>query len=256
MNWDTRRKVLYALVVVIIVITGTVFVLRDTLFPAPTCVDGKQNGFEAGIDCGGTCALVCKQDVSPLNVVWSKAVSSKVGEYDLVALISNSNINNASLELGYKFSLYDAEAKFITTIQGTTTAPLDGKFPIIISGVKLSKKPSNVVVTLYDTSHYTVKENPTSPTIKVTDRWFESGGIARVYARLVNTKRLEINNLQVRALLYDVNDNVYAVGETMVPFIPKEGVKEVVFTWHETMQNKPTRIEIYPIFNPFEAIGY
>lgn len=256
MNWDTKQKVLYALSAVIVILGVGVFVLRDAIFPAPTCVDHKQNGFESGIDCGGTCALVCSKDVSPLKVVWSKAVTVGANMYDLVALVTNANINNASPQLGYRFIVYDKNAIPITILNGTTTAPLDGKFPIVISGVPLKVVPNNVVVKLNDGPHFTVKESPTAPTLRVTDRHFEGGEISRVYATLVNTKRLEINNLPVRVLLYDTNENVYAVGETIVPLIPKEGVKEVSFTWHNPLPKTPTRIEVYPIFNPFDAIDY
>lgn len=256
MNWDTKRKVIYGLVTAVITLTALVFMLRDTLFPAPTCFDRVQNGYEGGIDCGGSCALTCTQDVNPLTVLWAKAVRSGKNIYDLVAVVSNANIDNASRELGYTFTLYDDKGEMFGSLSGSTTAPLDGKFPLIIQNLPLAKPPKNVTVTLNDTPHFKVNENPASPTVRVLGKYYEAGSIPRVYATIANTKRLEINNLPVRVLLYDDSDNVYAVAQTVVPLITKEEVKEIIFTWNEPLPRAPSRIEVYPVFNPFNALGY
>jgi hypothetical protein len=256
MNWDTKRKIIYALTFVTLVSAALVTFFYDTIFPAPTCFDGKKNGYEVETDCGGTCSLRCSVEVNPFTVVWSKAVLVDKGLYDLVAMVSNTNIDNASREVGFNFALHDETGVVFRTVSGSTTVPLDGKFPLIIQNIALPKAPENVVTTLTDGPHYKVKENPASPTIKILSRRYEKGSISRVYATLKNTKQLEINNLEVRVLLFDVDDNVYAVGTTFVPVLPKEGVRDIVITWNGALATSPTRIGVYPIFNPFDAIDY
>jgi hypothetical protein len=256
MDWELKRKFTYIFTLLVICAGFTVFLLRGIIFPEPTCVDHKQNGYESGVDCGGICSLRCTSDISPLTVLWAKAVHSAKGRYDLVAMINNSNIDNASHEVGYTFTLYDDKGMVSGTFSGSTTLPLDGKVPVILQSVPLAKAPSNVVATLNDTEHYRVRESPTSPTIKVLSRRFENGSIPRVYAMIVNTKRLEINNLPVRVVLFDEKDNAYAVGQSLVPHLEKEGAQEIIFTWDEPLPTPPTRIGVYPIFNPFEALSY
>lgn len=255
MSWELRRKLIYAFVVIVTLAAVTIFLLRDVLFPAPTCVDKKQNGYESGIDCGGICALRCSSEVVPLTVLWSKALPAGPHLYDLVAMINNNNIDNASRAVGYTFTVYDNQGLVISTLSGTTVVPLDGKFPVILQNVPLSSKPASVTATLVDGPHYKVQESPTSPTIKVLDRKYEPGSIPRVYVAIQNTKRIEINNLPVQVLLFDDKDNVYAVGKSIIPFLPKEGIQQVVFTWDSPLPFAPTRIGVYPIFNPFEALG-
>jgi hypothetical protein len=252
--WEFKRKLLYALSVCIIIATFVVYFMRGVLFPAPTCFDGKKNGFETDIDCGGECQMICKQDVSPLTVVWSKAVTTGKNMYDLVALVTNANIDNASKEVGYSFSVYDKEGSLITTMNGSTTAPLDGKFPIIIQNVSLQQEPANTNVVLADTMHYKVNESPTSPTIRVLSSKYEVSDISRVYVTIANRKRFDIRNLPVRVLLYDEQDNMYAAGQTIIPELLREGVKEITITWNEKLPFAPTRTEVFPIFNPFEAL--
>lgn len=256
MDWSTKRKILYALSVTVVLSALTIFLSRDILFPTPTCVDHKQNGYESGIDCGGVCALRCTQEVNPLVVVWAKALSSRQNVYDLVAMVNNTNINNASHELGYTFTLYNKEGQVTTSLSGVTMAPLSGKFPIIIQNVPLEKAPHTVVATLKDGPHYTVSENPSSPTIKILRRRYESGAISRVYATIMNTKHSEINNLPVRVVLFDNQDNAYAVGQTMIERLPKEGSQEIVVTWSQSFSQAPVRIEIYPISSPFGTVEY
>ncbi len=256
MNWDTRRKLIYATSVIIIIAATTIFFLRGTIFPAPTCVDHKQNGYEVGIDCGGECALRCTQEVSPFTVLWAKAIQSGKGVYDIVGMINNNNIDNASRETGYLFTLYDTQGQVLGTIYGSTTIPLGGKSPIVIQNFPLQETPANILLTLSDTLHYKVQESPTSPTIKIITSRYEPGSIPRVYTMIKNTKRVAIANLPVRVLLFDDNDNVYAVGQTVVPSLDKEEIKEIVFTWGQPLPSPPTRTLVYPIFNPFDAIGY
>lgn len=256
MNWSFRRKLLYALSFFLVATAIGVYSLRESFFPKPTCVDQKKNGFETGVDCGGECALWCPQEVSSLSVLWAKVIPSGKGLYDLVALVNNNNINNASAVTGYTFHLFNKDAQEYITFSGSTTAPLGGKFPIILQSIPLTEYPASVQLKLTDTEHYSVKENPASPTIKILSRRYESGNIPRVYTTIANTKRVEIRNLPVSVLLFDDKENVYAVGTTIIPMLQKEEVKEVVFTWNEQLQHTPARIFVYPIFNPFEAIGY
>ena len=256
MNWDTKRKAQYFISFATFVIAIVVFFARDIIFPEPTCFDTKQNGYELGVDCGGTCSLRCTQEVKPLTVEWSKALPVAKGLYDFVGMVRNTNIDNASKELTYTFVAYGDEGQELSTLSGKAITPLDGTFPIIIQNISLDQKPRSVALTLLDGNHYKVIENPSSPTIRILERRYEPGVIPRVYVTIMNTKRLEITNLPVRVVLFDAYENAYAVGQTLVPVLPKEGVQELTITWNEPLPYAPSKIGVYPIFNPFEGVGY
>ena len=251
MTWRTQRRLIYGVAVIFVVASAVLYIYRDNFFPVPTCFDKKQNGYESGIDCGGTCSLRCTQEVSPLTVLWSRALKTSNNTYDLVTMVSNKNINNASRALGYTFNVYDGYGSLVTTISGTTTAPVDSDFPIIVQNVTLTKRPKDVVTQLMDGPHYTVKELPTSPTIRQTSVHYEAGDIPRVYATITNTKRITISNLPVRVVLFDEFNNALGVGQTIIPFLDKEGVQEISFTWDAPFAKDPSKIIIYPIFDPF-----
>lgn len=253
MDWSLKRKIIYGVAISVLCTAVVFFVFRDTLFPKPTCFDRAMNGFETGIDCGGACSLRCEEDVIPLTVLWSKAIRVSENLYDLVGMVSNKNIDNASPALGYSFTLYDSNRSVMRTISGTTTAPIDGNFPIVVQNVPLQQKAAEVSLQLHDTRHYSVLEKPSSPTIKILNRRYENGLTPRVYATIQNTKQKALLKLPVYVLLFDADDNVYASGGTVMPVVDRESVQEIVFTWNEPFSFPPTRIGIYPLFNPFQG---
>ncbi len=254
MDWQTRRKIVYFFATLFIVASVSIYVFREKIFPTPTCFDTKQNGYEVGVDCGGVCSLRCSSEVTPFEVLWARALQTSSSTYDLVAMISNKNIDNASQKFSYTFTLYDNKGLVMEEIIGSTFAPVDGDFPVIRQSVKLKKSPYKVTLQIEDTPHYKVHEKPTSPTVRITNERYEAGIIPRVYATIMSTKRTTVNNLPARIVLFDENDNAYAVGETLIPRLDKEEVKEISFTWDNELPFAPTRIRVYPIFDPFIAI--
>lgn len=253
MDWYTRRKLVYAFGVFIFICATSVYVFKDRLFPAPTCYDNKLNNFELEVDCGGTCALKCSSEVAPLTVLWSRALKVSSSTYDLVAMISNKNIDNASPQLGYTFIMQDADGKTIAELKGVTLAPINGDFPIIEQSITLEKEPHTVNVILQDSPHYGVLEKPTSPTIRISNEKYEAGDTGRVFATVTNAKRKAVSNLPLSVVVFDDYGNAFAVGKTIVPFLNKEESKVISFTWNPPLSVIPTRIKVYPFFDPFNV---
>ena len=251
MNWQTRRKFIYALSLGIFLISCTVYFLQDTIFPDPTCGDGTKNGHEVGVDCGGLCALRCTSEVTPLTVLWSRAVQTNRGMYDLVAMVSNKNIDNASHEAEYEFTVFGSNGELLKSIKGKTSTPIDGDFPIIEQSVSMNQVPVTVTLQITDGPHYTVHEKPTSPTIRIINERYESGDTPRVYARVMNTKRTTITDLDVLVVLYDEDNNAYATGKSHIKRLDKEEIKDVIFTWNAPFVSPPVRIKVFPVFDPF-----
>lgn len=228
------------------------YVFRSAIFPTPTCFDAKQNGYETGVDCGGVCSLRCSQDVIPLNVTWSRVFSEGNGEYDLVALVSNKNIDNSPRTIKYTFVAYDKNGNEISRVDGTSIAPVGTDFPVIAQNIPFPTPPAEIRTTIKaNVPHYTVLEKPATPTLRITNQRYEAGSIPRLYVSIQNTKRLVLRNIPVRAVLYDANGNAYAVAQTVIPELGKEEVEDVVFTWDSAFAFPPTKIRIFPILDPF-----
>jgi hypothetical protein len=254
MDWQTRRKFLYLLSFIVVLIATAVYFSRDILFPEPTCVDKKQNGFEVGVDCGGVCAVRCTSEIIPLSVAWARVIRTSTTTYDIVGMVSNKNINHAAHIASYVFTAYDDSGNAIQEIKGVTLTPVNGDFPIVRQNVSFKVSPKTVSLTLADGPHYNVNEKPTSPTVSVGNERYEYTLVPRVYATVQNRKRMTIRNLPIKVILFDQDNNAYAVGETVIPELGKEELKEVSFTWNYPLPFPPTRIRAYPIFDPFLTI--
>src|SRR5574343_1212258 len=122
MDWQTRRKIIYFTATLFTIAAISIYVFREKIFPSPTCFDTKQNGYEVGIDCGGVCSLRCSSEVAPLEVLWTRALQTSSTTYDLVAMISNKNIDNASQKFSYIFTVYDNQGQVMEEISGSTFA--------------------------------------------------------------------------------------------------------------------------------------
>jgi hypothetical protein len=252
MNWAGKRKFIYGAGVFLAIVLVAVYTFRETLFPAPSCFDTKQNGDESGIDCGGSCSLRCSSEILPLSVTWARGVSTSSTTYDFVALVSNKNIDNSPRSIGYTFTAYDSEGKIMVTSSGRTVAPVDGDFPVIVQNINLTQAPANVSATITtNVPHYKVLEKPTVPTIRISDTRYELGSIPRVYATLTSTKRIVLREIPVRVVLYDIDGNAFAVGQTVIPELGKEESKEIVFTWSRAFPFSPSKIRVFPILDPF-----
>ncbi len=252
MDWQTRRKFLYTVSFVFVILAASIFLLRDILFPKPTCSDKKQNGFEIGVDCGGTCNLRCSSEVAPLTTLWTRFIKTGENRYDLVAMVSNKNINNAAESVKYTFTVYGEDGSVIKEFSGITATPVNGDFPIMMLSVELLKRPSSVLINFIDKPHYTVRERTESPSVSVGQERYEEGDPFRVYVSVKNNKRKTIEKLPVKVLLYDEYNNVYAVGATVIESLGKEEVKTASFVWNKPyFSAPPTRIRAYPILNPF-----
>lgn len=232
----------------------TIYIVKDFLFPTPTCFDKKQNGYEVGVDCGEVCGLRCASEVQPLVVLWTRALKTATSTYDIVGMVSNKNINHAARGVSYTFSIYNKKGVVLKKITGNTVTPISSDFPIIKESLTLEEDPQTVTLDIQDGPHYTVDEKPTSPTLSVTHERYEGGENPRVYATIQNKKRRTIRNLPVEVILYDENNNAFAVGETFIPELQKEESKVVSFTWQNPLPYPPLRIRAYPIFDPFLPI--
>lgn len=251
MDWQTRRKSIYALVIIVLFFASGVYFLKDIIFPTPTCFDKKQNGYEAGVDCGEVCGMRCSSEVQPLSVLWTRVLKTATSTYDIVGMVSNKNINHAAHSVSYTFTLYDKKGLELKKLKGITVTPISSDFPIIKESIILQEEPETAILGLEDGPHYSVDEKPTSPTLSVSDERYEPGQNPRVYATIQNRKRRTIRNLPVKVILFDENNNAYAVGETIIPELQKEESKVISVTWQNPLPYPPLRIRAYPIFDPF-----
>lgn len=254
MEWATKRKIIYAVATILLVISFVVYKTRTIIFPTPTCFDNKKNGFESDVDCGGTCSLRCISEVSMIEVDWVNAIKTSNNTYDFAGMLSNKNINSAPLSISYVFTAINKNGDVIKNVKGDTNVLVSGNFPVIKQNVELLEKPAKLLLKLQQNPYYATFENPKVPFVRVSNFSYESGSISRIYVDIVNTTRNVYLKLPLRMVAFDEYDNAIAVGESIIPSLDKEEQKQVVFVWHSPLSSTPTKVRAYPIISPFSTL--
>lgn len=211
----------------------------------PTCFDGELNGNETGIDCGGSCALVCKADTAPLNVIWSRAFKVADGYYNVMAYIENLNFD-VQTEIEYTFEVYDKENVLIDDRAGTAFITESGAVPIFEPGIRTSiREPARTFFRITNTPRWVT--GGSVPDIKVeSEKATNTSDLPRVDAVIRNDEVYEVFDIEVAAIVYDRNGNAMGASRTIVSRLAPRERKDIFFTWSAPFPLPVGRIELIP----------
>lgn len=256
MTWAQKRQITYFFIFLSIVLAiGSIFILPRILKKS-TCFDGKQNGVEAGVDCGGSCALVCRESVRDMSLLWARSFPVSGSVYNSVAYIENPNPNAGIERLKYEFRLYDENNVFITLREGEAYIGPNGKYAILEPGIDTGNRiPKRTTFSILD-KNILWKAVPGDFVSKVSLR--TSGetiqllnGKLRVEADLINDSVYDIADVNISAVVYDKEDNAVAVSRTTRGELKAQSKNRLVFTWIQSFSEDPLRVELITSVNPY-----
>ncbi len=251
-SWAKQRQLIYGTIVIIslLIVIGlpTYFLFFNR---APTCSDGKQNGDETGIDCGGSCSSirVCQGDVLPEPILlWTRAFPVGGGSNNLVAYVQNPNVGYTAEPIPYIFAVYDSANILLGTREGLAYVPPVRTFPIFegvfTTGDRVPAKVSfNFIEPAVWKKHNSVKSELTILEDRLrTD--LQSG--PRVDADIQNETIDTFRDIEVVAIIYDELGNAQASSRTKVDVLFGNERKGLVFTWPKPFDFEVSKIEIVP----------
>lgn len=249
MSWSSRRKTNYIFGAIIFIVVFVIVPLSIYFYQRPTCSDGKQNQGEAGIDCGGPCTILCRAQYSNPNFLWARwSMVKSTGTYNILAYVENPNIEAGTKEITYKFKIRDSAGVLLYEKTNKTFVPPNKNFAIIESGIDLKDKvPGRPIEFNFLSGAVWQKMEPKElGLVSLSKTITNEDTIPRVSAVLSNKTLKTISNIEVIAILYDIEDNAVAFSSTKIDSIAKESFEEVIFTWPEPLASKIYRIEIIP----------
>ena len=210
---------------------------------APTCSDGKQNGTELGIDCGGSCSLVCLDTAHDPTVLWSRAFQTGENSYTAAAYIRSNNIGPGAKKVGYAFYLFDESNSLIKEVDGIVDLPPVAVIPIIAPNITAGNRTvSNVKFSFSEKPIWHKVPEKSLPTIYISQQHIDPGG-SRVSATLSNQTLTDAKNLTAVAVLFDSSGVARAASKSFVARIPARSTQSVEFTWPTNNPNI-VRVEI------------
>ena len=255
--WAFKRKALY-LIVVVAFISGLGYLIIAPYFnQAQTCFDGKQNGTETGVDCGGSCAIACTLQVDQISILWSRAFEVVPGRYNAVAYLENHNENDAIEKISYRFRFADKDNIYIGKREGETYIPPKGKFAVFESAIDVGNS-----VPVYTTFEFTEAPNwiQVSKTkidqvkvfvsnIDLEDESTEP----KLSAVVKNNSLFRIPDVSFVVILYDALGNAVSASRTYLTVLEGEESANLNFTWREPIPSPVVVKEIIPMFDIFSV---
>ncbi len=249
-RWGRRRQLIYLAIFVLIVaaIAGTAFYRYQ---PVESCTDGRQNGGETGIDCGGACAQVCKDEIAPLKIVWSRVLPISTGFYAAVARVENPNLEAGVRKLKYTFRLVGADNILVTYRSGTTFVNPGESFIVFEGGINtLNGRPTQAFFT-FETPDWQ-KASEELPLVVVDSKTFINTAPARLASTINNRSITDLTKVEVTALLSDAAGNALTAGQTYIDNLSRESSQTAFFAWPDKLPLAPTFIDLYPRVSIFD----
>ncbi|NBD73744.1 hypothetical protein GVX82_01740 [Patescibacteria group bacterium] len=251
-TWAQRRRAKYIGTfitgVVILSFIPAYYLTRTT----PTCVDGKQNQDEVGVDCGGSCPYLCASQVAPMTVQWSRSFPIGEGLYNAVARVENPNDEAAIGGINYLFRFYGENGILLGEREGTTFIADAGVTPIFEPRIEVPAGREIIRTTFEFTTAVTPWRPLASPKeVSVeSQRLVRSGEEPRIDAVIENDGFEPINDLIIVAIVYDPRGNAMAATQTIIEEFPPRSDMDVFFAWPTPFPDTVSKIEVFPRIPP------
>ncbi len=231
-SWSEKRKFYYGAGVVVVLLLIFSFVFFGLFYRAPTCTDGKQDGDETGVDCGGSCPNLCQGDTVAPIVYWSKFFNVSGGVYDLAAFVENPNLTSENSQAAYEFKVFDGDNLLIGTRDGETFIPKNKKFIIFEPGFVIQNRTPKYVEFDFTSFGVWQKDSAPEPDISVTYSPLSATTTSpRIDGVVSNNSTQDINEVELTAEVEDQNENTVAVSRTFVDNLTAGSSQNFVFTW-------------------------
>ncbi|MEY2640671.1 MAG: hypothetical protein RL150_64 [Candidatus Parcubacteria bacterium] len=249
MSWGTRRRngIITTFGLLVLIIVGTyVF----TVFYEPAnCFDGKQNGGEAGIDCGGSCELMCRHQIIEPVVHWQRLFEVAPGIYNVLAYVENPNPEAGVDEVGYTFGIYDADNVLLQERRGTMKLPPKAIVPVIENTLSAGTlRAARVSFSFTTDMVWKRRESEPAHLVIADEELLDVATAPRIEAQLQNTNIAPIRNVRVLAILYDRSDNALTTSSTLADIVPAGSSVPIFFTWPRPFSDTVARIELIPLY--------
>ena len=249
LDWRSKRRLAYIAALFIMVLGFIFYKLYPVLFPAPTCLDKKMNGFELGVDCGGSCLLQCKGSYADLKVVLQTVFPARDKSNDIFVLFENTNQYVAPANLGTSIDLYDTRGKLVSTIKKTVLAGTQKYIPVLISNYSSSSTLSKVFV---KDITYDMHETYGAYDVSLVDYGLDVER-TKLNIKIKSIYKEDINHkLRLYVLLRDDLDNIVAMNYQDINGILFEEVKSLNFLWTEKIEGNIKNIDLITVSNLYK----
>jgi hypothetical protein len=247
-SWSRQRRFLYGGTTIVVVVALVGYFGWKLFYTAPTCSDGRQNGSEQGIDCGGACQKLCASAFLPPAANWTRFDEVAPGLYNVAAYIVNPNGDGEALNVPYHMQIYDDKGILITEYNGTVTIPPNRDTLAFRGAVSFGKRlPAKALFEFTGTPDWHKSADRLS-NLSITDKQYsEDQNGASLTASLKNTSVEMLGHMSVYAVLYDASGNAIGFSKTAIDGIAAGAAVTAPFTWPRSRNGQVISFGILPV---------
>lgn len=230
LTWSQRRKFLYSTVLGFLALFAAAAVYQALLNKPASCFDGVQNGNEHGVDCGGSCALLCRTETQAPKVLWSRIFKTGPATYTAATYIENDNPGAGAKQVPYAFQVFDSANELIIERDGVVDLPPVMTIPVIETNLPIpNRTPARVLFSFGDVPVWYAIPESQVPALKLTDQALNQDA-SRLTATLTNASLSGARNVTVGAVLFDQSGTARAASKSVLSVDARSSVP-VVFTF-------------------------
>lgn len=242
--WAFWRRVWYGSGFMLFWLGVAALIFMLYFYEAPQCFDGRMNGDETGIDCGGSCVRICSSDVIPPNIRWVQSFKVRDGQYNAVAYIENMNQAAGTQALPYTFSLYDSEG-LIAERSGMSVLPPDSIYPVFEGPIQTNGRvPTNTFIDIGEPEIWLPVTQGRGQFPIVNRTLTNADSKPRLEVQLSNSALVEARDVEVVATIFDVRGNALTSSRTFVEQFSPRATQDIVFTWPEPIAKTMRSCEV------------
>lgn len=244
------KQFVVALIYFFIVVLLGVFVYYAFIKAPETCFDSKQNQNETGIDCGGVCAMVCKEIVVGEDLRFTEVafVPGGDGKYDVLGKVYNPNDTEGASSFAYTVTLKDSNGEILATRSGksyilpqenkyilelnleTATAPITAAFAVnSIEWARLSGYQEKPAVNIYQKSYSQISSG---------------AGFSEARGLLRNDSSYDFRSIIVRVILRDNAGSPLAFNATEIRTVLSSEERDFRLVWPSAFPGTVEKVEM------------
>lgn len=239
LGWSTRRQLLYYAVGLVLLVILSIFFWATFLNTTPNCFDHTQNGNELGVDCGGSCALLCTDLAKDPTVLWARAFPAGENAYTIAAYIQNNNVGSGARSVGYTFQLFDDKNSLVKEQRGSIDLPPVRTVPVIVPNVQVGNRTVARVqfgFTNEPVATWKKVDPKTLPVLHVSEQSLAQDA-SRLTATIVNDTLNDAKKVTVAAVLFDDSGVARAASKSALSEVFGHSSQTLVFTWPGGVSN-------------------
>lgn len=249
-SWSTRRKYGYFFGFVSVAALAAGGVFYGAFYEAPICSDGKMNGTERGVDCGGSCVRLCAADNLAPRVLWSYASAVVPSVYNALAYVENPNVGAEAASVPYVFRFYDSKGLLVAERKGSAFIPAGQRLAVFQGGIDTGNRVVSRT-TFEFTAEPQWRGGVAVTKIRALTIDVDASAAPRAEARVKNDSPSQsYENVDATIVLYDADGNRMAFSRTTIERLAPGETATAYFTWPTAFPKEPVRKELLFVVPP------